>query len=383
MRWPWRKDVPVSDGARASRSPERPGAGADRERIAVRTDTFPANEPRASGDYTDVLTALLVARADGAPVDPAATAALETAAGLVARAFSVATVEPRGARTAALTPSVLACIGRELIRRGEAVFALRVALGGVRALPVPHFDVRGGADPDSWWYRIDLPGPDVTSTESVPGAGVLHFRFATDPRRPWEGIAPLAWASSTGRLSGALEQALAGEAAGPFGHLVPLPDVGADKAELKADIDSLRGGVKLVDTAASGWGEGRAAAPAGDWKQQRIGADPPAGVVSLRSDAAMAVLAACGVPPPLVAPGDGTAAREAWRRFLHGTIHPLGAIVAEEAASKLGIDGLSLGFDRLFASDLSGRARAFQSMVGGGMDLAKAAALAGLMDAEA
>ena len=96
----------------------------------------------------------------------------------------------------------------------------------------------------------------------------------------------------------------------------------------------------------------------------------------------MAVLAACGVPPPLVAPGDGTAAREAWRRFLHGTIHPLGEIVAEEASRKLGID-VGLSFDRLFASDLSGRARAFQSMVNGGMDAGKAAALAGLMEAEA
>ena len=36
----------------------------------------------------------------------------------------------------------------------------------------------------------------------------------------------------------------------------------------------------------------------------------------------------------------------------------------------------------LRASDLSGRARVFQSMVGGGMDVTKAASLAGLMDAE-
>ena len=34
----------------------------------------------------------------------------------------------------------------------------------------------------------------------------------------------------------------------------------------------------------------------------------------------------------------------------------------------------------MFASDLSGRARAFQPMVGGGMPVDKAAALAGLMD---
>ena len=339
-----------------------------------------AAEPAAS--YTDVLAALMVARAEGTAVDPSATGALECAAGLVSRAFSVATVAPANSRTMALSSSVLACIGRELIRQGEALFVLGVAEGGVvEALPASRWDVRGGRHPDSWWYRADMPAPDDTGTISVPGQGVLHFRFAVDPRRPWEGIAPLAWASSTGRLSGALEQALAGEAAGPFGHVIPTPDVQTDRTELKADIEKIRGGVRLVDTTSSGWGESKAAAPAGDWQQRRIGADPPASVVSLRSEAAMAVSSACGVPPPLVSPGDGTAAREAWRRFLHGTVHPLGEVVSEEASRKLGIK-VSLGFDRLFASDLSGRARAFQSLVSGGMTLDKAAALAGLLETE-
>ena len=54
-------------------------------------------------------------------------------------------------------------------------------------------------------------------------------------------------------------------------------------------------------------------------------------------------------------------------------------IVAGEMAAKLDTPGLALDFSALFASDLSGRARAFQSMVGGGMDVGKAAALAGLM----
>ena len=43
----------------------------------------------------------------------------------------------------------------------------------------------------------------------------------------------------------------------------------------------------------------------------------------------------------------------------------------------------SMNFDKLFASDLSGRARAFGSMVQGGMDVTKAATLAGLMEQDA
>ena len=58
---------------------------------------------------------------------------------------------------------------------------------------------------------------------------------------------------------------------------------------------------------------------------------------------------------------------------------PVSLSVAAELSDKLD-SNVSLSFDRMFASDLSGRARAFQSMVGGGMDVAKAAALAGLMD---
>ena len=61
-------------------------------------------------------------------------------------------------------------------------------------------------------------------------------------------------------------------------------------------------------------------------------------------------------------------------------ILPWAEVVAAELSEKLERD-IALSFDRLMASDLSGRARAFQSMVHGGMDLAQAAALAGLMEA--
>ena len=70
------------------------------------------------------------------------------------------------------------------------------------------------------------------------------------------------------------------------------------------------------------------------------------------------------------------------RQLLHASVTPVADIVAEELRDKLDTPGLALSFDRMFASDLSGRARAFQSMVGGGMAVAKAAALARLMETE-
>ena len=337
----------------------------------------------AGADYTQTLLAILQSRAEGVAVDPNATAALEAAAGLLARAFAMARVEPRNARTMALTPPVLASVGRELVRQGECLFRLNVSQGRVQAVHVSHWDVYGTSeDPMGWSYRADLPSPDLTRTVVLPAAAVLHPRYAVDPREPWRGVGPLGYATATARLSGGLEHALAGEAEGPYGHALPKPDQGADTTALAADLKTLRGGVRFVDTMAAGWGEGMAAAPRQDWKQARIGIDPSAASVSLRSDAALAVLAACGVPSPLVGPGEGTAAREAWRRFLHSTAQPLADAFAVEAAAKLGEPSLTLSFNRLFASDLSGRARAFQSMVGAGMETDKAAALAGLMEAE-
>ena len=77
------------------------------------------------------------------------------------------------------------------------------------------------------------------------------------------------------------------------------------------------------------------------------------------------VLAACGCPPGLFLEVDGTAQRESYRRLFSLTVEPLAGLLAG-----------------LLAADLAGRARAFQSMVGAGMDLAKAAGLAGLMEVE-
>ena len=62
-------------------------------------------------------------------------------------------------------------------------------------------------------------------------------------------------------------------------------------------------------------------------------------------------------------------------------LQPVAGLVQHELRAKLDAPGLKLSFDALFASDLSGRARAFGSMVKAGMDVSKAAALAGLMEA--
>ena len=59
------------------------------------------------------------------------------------------------------------------------------------------------------------------------------------------------------------------------------------------------------------------------------------------------------------------------------SLRPVGEIVTAELADKLDRPGLALDFSALFASDITGLARA--SMVQAGMEVERAAALSGLL----
>lgn len=340
-------------------------------------------EVRESAPFTDaVLRAVLEASGGTATADPTAIAALECAAGLYARSFAAATID--GDAGAAVTAPVRALVARDLIRRGESVHLVDVNRGRVRLIPAGSWDVRGPWIEDEWWYRVDLFGPSGNITRFVPSAAVVHVRYAVDPSRPWHGLSPLAWASATGTLAANLETRLGEEAGGPVAHVVPVPQDGgtgdADDplAGLKADIRRARGGTVLTETTAAGWGEGRASAPHSDWKPQRMGADPPDALPTLRMDVFDAVLAACGVPPDLARISTAQGQREAFRRWLTTGLEPVGELVATELSAKL--DGpIRFDFTGTYAHDLAGRAGAFQKLVAGGMDVDRALAVSGLV----
>ena len=110
-----------------------------------------------------------------------------------------------------------------------------------------------------------------------------------------------------------------------------------------------------------------------DWDRK-----PPASLVELVSVASQEVYAACGFNTALWGGSQAASVREAWRLALFGVLSPLGRLVESELQEKLE-DTVTLSWQELRASDLSGRARAFQSMVGGGMAVAEAVSVAGLM----
>ena len=298
--------------------------------------------------------------------------AVEIAAAAFARAFAGATVEPAGARTAALTPALLSSIGRRLITSGESVHVIDVAGGTVRLAECSSWNVTGTAR-GPWRYQVTVTGPSETETRWVPADSVIHARYAVSHVEPWRGLSPLTLAGITGRLAVALETALRDEAGGPVGNLIPLPvDAGGETddpaddsdpfATLKTMIAKLAGRVGLVETTAAGYGEGRAAAPNEDWKPRRLGANPPGSLVDLRAAVEETVLSACGVPPGLARAAGGES-RESYRRWFAASVLPLAALVQSELRDKLDVPDLRLDFQSLAAADVHGRARAWRSLL--------------------
>ena len=319
-------------------------------------------ETRDSVSYTDSVIGYLQQRSSGAIVDLSETAALEIAAGLWGRAFASAEVKGSALAQYAVTPSVLAYIGRQLVRRGEALYEIAVEDGDLLLVPCAQWHVSG--EPTRWMYEVTQSGPSSTVTrKGVTPSRVIHAVYAVEPEQPWKGVSPMRVAASTSAVMAAIETRLSEEMAAQVALLIPTPEGINDTTQLRQDISNAKGKVAFAPTTQGGWGQGRDERPKNDWMPVRIGASPPPEIDPLRTSTAHLVLAACGVPIELVTTGQGTASREAYRRFLHSTIAPVGLLVAEELSRKLDAE-VTLGFDALFASDLQGRARAFQSMVG-------------------
>ena len=343
---------------------------------------FKKSVPEHRADYTEAAIRAIIAGATGqGPADWKETSAAVTAAALVGRSLSVATLDGATPDRTGLTSAVLHDLGCAFVMEGEALYRIDVALSGqVSLYRVSDWDVIGGPDPATWRYRVTVAGPTRNQQQVLPAEAVFHPRVNSSPQEPHKGRASIAIAAQSARLAAGVERQLANEANQPSGQVLPAPldAIGEEGlTELKADLRALAGRTSLVPSMAAGWAEGRAVAPA-DWTPKRLGFNPPEPVATIRETMFRELLAAAGVPPDLFVTGGQTAKREALRQFLHSTLQPLADVIRSEARAKLAAD-VSFDFAGLYASDVQGRARAFQSMVGGGMDISQAAALSGLL----
>ena len=348
-----------------------------------------AEKRESGGSFTDSVVRLLEAQAAGSLASTSSTAAVEAASGSLSRAFSAAEVSGPPWAQRAISPGFLGQVGRDLVRRGQSLHVIQVdAAGRVVLIPSASWHWEGGnAHPDSWRVRATVYGPSSSTTHYLPQAGVIFLPWGATPGQPYTGVGPLSWANTTARLQAETERSLADEAGGPIANLIPVPQDGGDDSEsdplkdLKADIRQARGKALLVETVAAGYGEGASAAPRKDWIASRLGPNPPASMPEVLSQGFLEVLAACGVPPGMFQKMGDSGQREAYRRWVALVVAPMGKLLAAELSAKLETE-IALDFGGLYSHDLAGRARAFQSMVNGGIEPGKAAGLAGLMEVE-
>ena len=327
---------------------------------------FGRSEKREAG-YTDAIVAGIIARASGSAAAVAgATAALETAAGHVGRAFAAADVAGPAFAREVLDPGIADADGPRADPQGRDRAGDRREHAGVA--PGDELGYPRGAGPDD----VELPRHHVEPVlhDHADHAG----RRGPSPALRRRTRAAVGW-SRTRAGCDSRRQAVRiarrfADRGGRHDDGVRAPDAGRRR---RSNRGAAQGGSQ---------GNERCAAPCRVGPEHARGRgdrgagsrlataearpNPPASEVALFTAANLEVLACCGVPPSLAAAGaEGTAQREAFRRFLHLCVAPLARLVEAELSDKL--DGeVSLSFDGLFAGDLSGRARAFQSLVGGG-----------------
>ncbi|MCY4509221.1 MAG: phage portal protein [Acidobacteria bacterium] len=351
---------------------------------------FLGRKEKRQGDYTQALIDRLIQANNGYPAAKVgATAAAAIAGGTISRAFAAGRVEPSMSRTG-LDPSVLARIGSSLLYFGEAVWVISVENGMVRLYEAASWSIEGdGPDEATWRYYATLNGPTSTRQVSVPGEAVLHPRVNCTSSEPHRGRSPLALAGVSGEVLANAATQMRDEFSGPTGRLIPAPldQMGGEDEDGNDPLDSLvsaisglKGKAVLAPSMSREWaGGGSGGSTFTDWQSRRLGAEPPKAAVDLMEQTHNSVLAAAGIPPQLFSVGSqAQSVREAMRGLLHLSIAPMARILETEATAKMETE-VKIDFQALHAADVQGRARAFQSMVGGGMDVAAAATASGIL----
>ena len=315
--------------------------------------------------YQDNLIAAVLASAQGNLTAQAhQTAAVEFGIGLLERCFSVADITPESLSRVTITPLALSRMVRQLFLTGNSVSKIDVVSGELLLLPVSNYDIRGGIRERSWRYRMELNGPSSNVVRRSTPDGVVHVKIGSSVQQPWRGCSPLLSAGLSATLLGRIESKMAKEADAKTGYVLPMPEE-ANTDELATDL-ATEGKISFVPTTSGGHGVGMRGAPQTDWEQKRIGPHFPESNIALRSDVALDVIAALGIPAPLYHGTDGVSAREAYRLLLVSTLQPIADLIADELSRKLE-QTVTIGFRRLHAADIQARARAFGSMIAAGV----------------
>ena len=269
-------------------------------------------------------------------------AAVEAVAGRVASMLSVARVEGGKRAEQALTPTVLAMIGRQLIERGESLHAVKLRRdGSIYLCPAQEvWTVEGGEDPEEWIVDATLAGAQTLYHYVALRPAWLHIIRDARPGYPWQGVSGLQRAQVTNAMATAAEDALLREALLPTKQIIPVPQgvSGATKTTLRGHLTDRLTQLALPDTTAGGFGAGRTSAPTTDWKPYRLQPMPQDALVQAASDAQARVVAALGAHPALIGGGGstGTVDREAVKQFRKFLLQPIARLIEENSIRAFG-----------------------------------------------
>ena len=344
---------------------------------------WPFSEKRSTGGFSDAIIRAVEAQASQTVADSSSTAAIECVAGLLSRTLAGAKVSGPSWAVDAVNPPWLAVVGRSLIRDGASLSVMRPATDGLHLIPAAFWTWETwqalGEIESEWLVRATTYGPSASTTRTLERDSVVYVRWGVAPGLLYRGRSPASWANLTAKMNSETTRVLGDESSGPISQILPLP-VGAEDesvALLKSDIRNSRGKVLFPETAAAGFGEGKAAAPQRDFVQSRQGPNPPESLVKLSEVSFKHMVGAAGASSALFDDSDGTSKMQALRMWHMSTVMPIVGVLQYELRQRLGAD-IRIEVDN-YAKDIVGRAKMLKDLVTGGVDTDKALALSGLM----
>lgn len=285
------------------------------------------------------------------------TSAAQIAASLMSRAFISADIS--GSSAAIFSKERLAKMAQELVLSGQTFWLRRN--GDIEWVQHATIARRTGN------YRI--------SGQSYDPSVVLHCRLNVDMKTGM-GRSDLDIAANTKNLLGNIEKNLESESRDGAGYIIPTENW--DNANLSEMLASLEGQKVMAPPESTSFlqSPGQSSMGQYDFTQRRVGFNPPPEVREMYMAARETALAVLGVPASLHRPMDASAMREGWRVYIFTVVDPIARLL-EEAAGRSGLE-LDMNFDRLMASDIQNRSRAYGQLVGANMDEDDAARFTGL-----
>ena len=332
-----------------------------------------AMETRAN--YSDAVLDAVLSHVSSPSPRASATAAAETAIGLIARSFAASVVTPVFLQQT-LTSGFLASVGRDLSISGNSVWLVDVGdAGEFQFQPCFDWDIAGKSlDSARWSYAVKMGSPSGDVERRAPAGRVLHIRINPHPAKPWVGRGPLQLASADSETLGRIADSLRLESRAPVAHVIPLPHAaGADTAlpdgttrrgnasRIADALGSADGRTQLLEALGMGLRDDTANLR-NEYQQHNFGPTVPVGSIDLRDRTSLLVLQAFGVSPGLLT-GEATAMIQARKGLYLDVLRPWANAITEALSITLNTN-VSLDFSRSQFYDIQRMSRAVATLLG-------------------